>query len=240
VGVKEDRMRRTGLLWVAAIVIAGGCSKTESTRAPVTQQPAGSTAAVGTSGNAPNVKGEGDFVQDVAVMNMAEVELSRMALEKAASPDIKSFAQRVIDDHGAAGTKLKGVVSGQPIEWPAQLDDKHRKIADELAKEQGGDFDRDYMKAMVYGHQDLAAKLESRLDLQSLADWKTAAAARTQSPALPEPKVALNDVTIRPDKSDSELTMKINQWAAETYPVTQKHLDTARTLRKATEKPSTN
>ena len=30
---------------------------------------------------------------------------------------------------------------------------------------------------MVEGHQDLAAKLESRLDVQSLADWKTAAAA---------------------------------------------------------------
>ena len=26
---------------------------------------------------------------------------------------------------------LKSVLSGPPIEWPVQLDDKHRKIADE-------------------------------------------------------------------------------------------------------------
>jgi predicted outer membrane protein len=51
--------------------------------------------------------------------------------------------------------------------------------ADALAKKQGVDFDRDYAEAMVEGHQDLAAKLESRLDVQSLADWKTAAAGRT-------------------------------------------------------------
>ena len=40
----------------------------------------------------------------------------------------------------------------------------------------------------------------------------------------------MRDVQVRPDKSDNEITMKINQWAADTYPVAQKHLDTARTL----------
>ena len=54
-----------------------------------------------------------------------------MALDKATTPDIKSFAQKMIDDHGAAGNALKNAV-GQAIEWPAQLDDKHRKTADDL------------------------------------------------------------------------------------------------------------
>ena len=233
-------MRRTGLLWVAAIIIAGGCSKTEGTKAPVPEQPAAGTAAVGTAGSAASVKRDDEFVHDVAMMNMAEIELSRMALNKATRADIKFFAQRIIDDHGAAGNKLKSVLSGDAIDWSGQLDDQHRKTADELAKTQGPDFDRDYLKALVHGHQDLAAKLESRLELQSLADWKTAAAGRTQSQALPEPKVALRDVAVRPEKSDNPLTMKINQWAAETYPVAQKHLDAARTLENATKKRSTN
>ena len=79
-------------------------------------------------------------------------------------------------------------------------------------------------------HQDLAAKLESRLDVKSLAEWKTAAAGRTQGKTLPEPKVEMADVQVRPNTSDNEITMKLNQWAADTYPVAQKHLDTARTL----------
>jgi putative membrane protein len=182
------------------------------------------------------VKSDGDFVRDVAIKNMAEIELSRTALDKTTNLDIKSFAQRMIDDHSAAGDKLKSVVSGQAIDWPAQLDDKHRETANELAKKQGVDFDRHYLKAMVEGHQDLTAKLESRLDVQSLSDWKTAAAGRTQTKALPEPEVAMRDVEVRPDKSANQITMKINQWAADTYPVAQKHLDTARTLEDPTKK----
>ena len=48
------------------------------------------------------------------------------------------------------------------------------------------------------------------------------------------------DVQIRPEKSDNEITMRINQWAADTYPVAQKHLDTARMLKEPTKKRSNN
>ena len=232
-------MRRNGLFWVAAIAITiSGCSKTEGTKPPSSEQPAGRSGAVGTGGAGANLSDD-EFVRDVALKNMAELELSRLALEKATNLDIKSFAQRMIDDHGAVGQNLKSVVSGQQIGWPVQLDDKHRKTADELAKKQGADFDRDYVKTMVQGHQDLAAKLESRLDVQSLADWKTAAAGRSDGKELPEPTIAMRDVQVHPNKRASEISMKINQWAADTYPVAQKHLDTARTLETATNKRST-
>ena len=226
-------MKRTGPLWfvVAAVIVISSCSS---------QPPAERGAAVGTGGAGAAVKSDPEFVHDVALKNMAAIELSRLALNKSTSTDVKVFAQSMIDDHGAAADKLKTIVSGQAIDWPAQLDDKHRETADDLAKKQGADFDRDYAKAMVEGHQDFTAKLESRLDVQSLAEWKTAAAGRTQGKSLPEPKVAMADVQVRPNKSDNEITTKINQWAAETYPLAQKHLDTARTLENATKKRSTN
>ena len=223
-------MRRAGLWWVVAIgLIISGCSKTEGT------QPSERPAGVGAGGAGANLSDD-EFVRDIALKNLAEVELSRMALGRTANPDIRSFSQRMIDDHGAAGRNLKSVLPQQPAEWPEQLDDRHRKIADELAKQQGTDFDRDYLEAMIEDHQNLAAKLESRLDVQSLSEWKTAAAGRTASKALPEPATAMRDVQVRPNKSDSELTMRINQWAADVYPIVQKHLDTARTLQTATKR----
>jgi putative membrane protein len=213
---------------VTAVAI-GACSRTDGTQ-----------GAVGTGGAGANVRSDPEFVRDVATKNMAEIELSRLALARATGADIKTFAQMMIDDHSVAADKLKSAISGQPIEWPAQLDDKQAKAAGELATKQGAEFDRDYLKAMVDGHQDLAAKLESRLDLQSVADWKTAAAGRTQNTALPEPKVELRDVKVRPAQTGNAITMKINQWAAETYPVAQKHLDTARTLENTAKKRSTH
>jgi putative membrane protein len=226
-------MSRTGLLAVAAVLIViGGCSDTEVTK----PEP----ASVGTGGAGADVRSDGDFVHDVASKNMAAIELSRMALDKATSADIRTFAQKVIADHGVAGDKLKSVVSGEPLDLPAQLDDKHQETAAELSRKQGAEFELEYVKALVEGHQDLAAKLESRLDVQSLAEWKTAAAGRTQTKALPEPGAELRDVAVRPNKSDSGITMKINQWAADTYPVAQKHLDTARMLENAVKKRSTD
>ena len=222
-------MNRAGLLCVAvAIVMTSGCSKAEA--------PEPEPAAVGTGGAGADVKSDDDFVQDVAAKNLAGIELSRMALEKATRADIKAFAQKLIDEHGAASEKLKSVVAGHAIAWPAQLDEKQRETADELARHQGDDFDREYLEAIVEGHQDLAAKLESRLDVQSLAAWKTAAAGRTQSQALPEPNAQMRDVAVRPNQGGSDITRKINQWAAETYPAAQKHLDTARTLENAAKK----
>ena len=236
-------MKCTGLLRVAVaavIIVSGGCSNSEGTKTPESEPPAERGAAVGAGGAGANLKSDGEFVHDVASKNMAEIELSRMALDKSTSPEVKAFAQMMIRDHGAAEDQLKRVVSGQAIDLPTQLDDKHRETADDLAKTQGPDFDRDYVKAMIEVHQDLAAKLESRLDVKSLAEWKTAAAGRTQRKTLPEPKVDMADVPVRPNKSDTEITMKVNQWAADTYPVAQKHLDTARTLENATKKRSTD
>ncbi len=235
-------MKRTALLWVAVaavIIVIGGCSNTERTKTPESEPPSERGAGVGSGGAGANLS-DGEFVHDVASKNLAEIELSRMALDKSASPEVKAFAQMMIHDHGAAEDKLKSVLSGHAIDWPAQLDDKHRETADDLAKKQGPDFDREYAKAMVEVHQDLAAKLESRLDVKSLAEWKTAAAGRTQGKTLPEPKVEMADVQVRPNNSDNEITMKVNQWAADTYPVAQKHLDTARTLENATKKRSTD
>jgi putative membrane protein len=235
-------MRRAGLLRtaIAAIILASwGCSKAESTKTPATERAAGSPPAVGTGGAGANLS-DSEFVRDVALKNLAAVELSRMALGKAVDPEVKAFAQTMVDDHESAANGLRSAVAGQPIEWPAQLDEKHRKPAEELTGKHGADFDREYLKAMIEGQQDLAAKLESRLDVQSVADWKTAAAARAQGNAMPDPKTAMRDVTVRPAAGGDGPAMKINRWAADTYPMAQKHLDTTRTLEKTIKKRSTD
>jgi putative membrane protein len=219
----------------AAAMAIGGCSP------PPAEQRVERGIGVGTGGAAAHARSDGEFVPDVATMTMAAIDLSRMALEKATNADVRSFAETVMHDDTAAMNSLKSIVSGHSsIRWPEELGDKHRKTAEELARKQGAEFDGGYLDAIIERHVDLAARLESRLDPQSLSDWKTEAAARTRNQALPEPEVLMGDVPLRPNASDNELTMQVNQWAAATYPVTQKHLDTARRLDNATKKRSTD
>ena len=231
-------MRRASNAWMGSAVISiviSGCSKDAATPTS-SAEPGARPGAVGAGGAGARVASDDDFVADVAMKNMAAIALSRMALDTSKNADIKSLAQRLIDDHESARNKLISAVSGTPIARPTQLDAKYTEMADELARTHGGEFDREYLEAMIDGHQDLAAKLESRIDVQSLTDWKTAVAAHTQSRAMPEPATAVLDTAVRPDKSGNETTTKINQWAADTYPVAQKHLDTARALEAATKR----
>jgi putative membrane protein len=221
-------------LWAAVsaiLLVVGGCSSPEGRKA--TEEPAARGAGVGSGGAGANLTRDDEFVHDLASKNLEEIELSRMALNRATSAEVKAFAQMMIQDHSAAVDRLKSVISGASFAWPDQLDEKHREAAEDLAKKQGSDFDREYVKAMVEGHQNLAAKLEGRLDTNSLAEWKTAAAGRTQTRTMPD-KVAMTDVQVRPNQSGNATTMKVNQWAADTYPVAQKHLDTARALENST------
>ena len=47
------------------------------------------------------------FVVKAARGGMAEVELGKLAVEKAASDEVKKFGQRMVDDHSKASDELK-------------------------------------------------------------------------------------------------------------------------------------
>jgi putative membrane protein len=96
-------MKRTWIVWIAlTAAVAVGCNRSDRTGAT------DNAGAVGTSGEAGSkVSGKDrDFVHDVAVANMAEVELGRLATERAADPAVKKFGQMMIDDHTKAASSL--------------------------------------------------------------------------------------------------------------------------------------
>jgi putative membrane protein len=59
------------------------------------------------------------FVIEAAHGNMMEVNLARTALDKSTNPDVKQFAQRMIDDHSKANTELQQLATQKGITLPA-------------------------------------------------------------------------------------------------------------------------
>jgi putative membrane protein len=102
------------------------------------------------------------FVKEAAMGGMAEVELGKLATEKASSADVKQFGQRMVDDHGKAGDELKSLAESKKVTLPAALDAKHQAMRDRLSKLSGSAFDRAYMKEMVADHnKDVAAFMKA-------------------------------------------------------------------------------
>jgi predicted outer membrane protein len=227
-------MKRTMLVTVAlAAALAAGCNRNDSNA--TTANPSGDSSAVGTSGKGVPA-GDKDFVRDVTAMNAAELDVARIATDRAADPNTKKFAQMVIDDHTAAGDKLKAIAAQNNID-STPTDDKAGDTRDKLAKKNGLDFDKEYANAMVDDHQKLVDKLESRIDRKTLSEWK-----RYQTnPATGDREKTKTEATaVVPEKSDNAVTMSVNQWAADTYPVAYAHLQAAKQLADGLKKRSTD
>jgi putative membrane protein len=116
---------------------------------------AASPAYAQTYGQAKTGKAMSDqhFVTDIANVNMAEVELGRLATDKASNDQVKKFGQQMADDHTKAGDELKTLAQQKNVTLPTELDAKHKALRDRLTKMSGEGFDRAYMQAMVSGHR---------------------------------------------------------------------------------------
>lgn len=114
------------------------------------------------------------FAMEAAMGGMAEVELGRLATEKAEHADVKQFGQRMVDDHGKANDELKQLASSKNITMPTDLDAQHKAMRERLSKLSGAAFDRAYMREMVQDHtKDVPAfekESKSGTDAQ-LKDW---------------------------------------------------------------------
>jgi len=154
-GLKHS-MAILGLASVAVMPLAGQASSTPQRPAqspPTTmQKPAagmqsGKMAAADTK-----------FVHEAAAGGMAEVELGKLAADKATSPEVKAFGQRMVDDHSKANDELKAFASQKGVTLPSAPDPAAKATQDRLSKLSGAAFDKAYMQDMVKDHdKDVAA-----------------------------------------------------------------------------------
>jgi putative membrane protein len=93
------------------------------------------------------------FVKDALIGAMTEVELGKVAVEKASSDGVKQFAQKMIDDHSKVNEELKQIAGKENINVPESLDSKHQSRVDKLSKLSGADFDKAYIKDQLKDHQ---------------------------------------------------------------------------------------
>jgi putative membrane protein len=93
------------------------------------------------------------FVMKAANGGMAEVELGKLAVQKAGSDEVKKFGQRMVDDHSKAGDELKTLAQNKHITLPTEIDPREKALHDRLAKLSGQSFDRAYMQAMIADHR---------------------------------------------------------------------------------------
>ena len=219
-------MKKVGLTTVAllaAITLACGGGRDEANTE-------NRDATIGTGGevaNAPTTPGAADtrdqgrtddvqsWVQEITMHNTAEIELGKLASERAMNAQVKQYGQMMVKDHTMAGNELKQAIAGQ-VQVQEQMDEKHRDLAEKLRTTQGIEFDREYMNAMVDGHEEVRDLLQERT-----RDSNTGAAAGSTA-TTPGPNATGNA---------TQLETAVSQWAAKTLPKVEQHLQQAQQLK---------
>jgi putative membrane protein len=122
----------------------------------------GRTAAKpGTSTDAGLAAVDRTFLLDAMEGNKAEIELAKLAGERATSASVKELARTIQQHHTEANTKVKSVAGGTGASTnDPDLKPAHKQLRDKLSKLQGAAFDQAYAAEMVKDHQKDIAKYE--------------------------------------------------------------------------------
>jgi putative membrane protein len=170
------------LIYTASIAaLAFGVSQTSLAQSAATSPSTSAnkptaTQSTGTAPAANLARGDRKFLEEAAQGGMAEVELGKLAQQKAASDQVKQFGKKMADDHAKANEELKKIASNKGVNLPTDLSSSDRREYDKLQKKSGADFDREYMKEMVSDHKKDVKDFQSEAKSAKDADIKNFAA----------------------------------------------------------------
>jgi putative membrane protein len=102
-----------------------------------------------------------DFVNEVAISDMFEIQSSELAKQKG-DTNSKQFADHMVQDHSKTTDELKSLVSQGKVkaELPSALDDSHRDKLEKLQAANGKTFDRDYDSMQKSAHKSAVSLFE--------------------------------------------------------------------------------
>lgn len=105
-------------------------------------------------------------------VNQMEIDLGKVAEKKATTDNVKSFAKMLVSDHQDADKELMAIAKKThqmiPAEKPADATEK-KEMADEKADAtklktlKGNEFERQYLRMMVQGHEKELANIDSNV-----------------------------------------------------------------------------
>ena len=167
------------------------------------------------------------FIMEAAHGGMMEVELGKLAVDKASSADVKQFAQRMVDDHSKANDELMQLASQKGVTISADHamhGDDHTSMSDNsTGAGKTSSANTGQMSGESKDHQMMmkAQATKDKLSKLSGADFD-----RQYMEVMVKDHV--KDVKEFEDASTKAKDADLKAWAAKTLPTLREHLQMAR------------
>jgi putative membrane protein len=107
------------------------------------------------------------MMADLAHANFSEIEAGKLAQSKASSDQVRSFAQKMVDDHTKAQNSLQQLADAKGIELPTRPDGSQQRRIRKLSSLSGDAFDKAYMSQDGLKDHQKAHKLVARISTRA-------------------------------------------------------------------------
>jgi len=164
----------TGFLSIICLALFASCGDDKSENVETTTKDSSAVVNTDTSTNTTQStvsdqmvdQDTKDFVMKAASGGMMEVELGKVAQEKAHSKRVKDYADMIVADHSKANDDLKSI-AGTKVSMPAAMMPDQQKHLDMMKNKSGADFDKAYINMMIEDHKkDIAEFKKASQDLK--------------------------------------------------------------------------
>ena len=168
-----------GSLVVFYFILLACNDKDDTTETTTTTTSEATDATSSTATSTTNVvtdEKSSDFLKKVTNAGLAEIQLAKLAQQKATIDAVKSFASMLERDHTAVNDQVKTFAGQRNVALPAAPSDDKQKMYTDMEKMTGKAFDKEYISMMVKAHNDGIALFEdtksnaSDVDVKNFAD----------------------------------------------------------------------
>ena len=115
---------------------------------------------------------EQDFMRKTTEMNLSDIDIARMALQKSHNSDVRGFANMIQSDLTAALEDLSGLMKDKGVSQPKIASADARQDADRMAALEGPEFDREFINMMVADRQKAVEMFRDQISIAMDADVK--------------------------------------------------------------------
>ncbi|GAB3891863.1 DUF4142 domain-containing protein [Spirosoma agri] len=114
-----------------------------------------------------------NLMLEVAKGGMMQLEVSRVAVQKASSPEVRQFAQAEVDEQTGLSAKLQEIASAKGVILPSEPDAETQAIITKMQGASGSALDKMYMdESGVKGHEKLDKVMSTVVSTASDASLK--------------------------------------------------------------------
>ncbi|OJW23675.1 MAG: hypothetical protein BGO49_03255 [Planctomycetales bacterium 71-10] len=140
------------------------------------------------------------FAAAAADSGAAELALSRLGLERASDPELKTFSSRMIEDHTALSKELASTAAAKQIALPSAVGPCPRFTLQSLSGLSGEHFDKCYAEAQLAAHKEAVAAFTAESERGTDPDMKALAAKAL--PKLKEHLSMIKPIAMRYEKAE--------------------------------------